>query len=108
MTILQLIGKIELITQKLNLHPNLANQSEEAQTDNLEQANAQISEVQLLLLQDLQHGGPEKPFGIEKKEFDKLKKRILEAFAKVLMEKYKVRLISCFVYFPYKRKLKKS
>ena len=91
MTIYQLFDKIKSITGMLKHHPNLSN-NETAQEDNLEKIETQIVEVQLLLRKNTQRGGPERPFGIEKEEFAKLKKQIYEAFGKVLLEDYKVRV----------------
>jgi hypothetical protein len=91
MTIKQLIDKIKAITGMLKHHPNLSN-NETAQEDNLEKIETQITEVQLLLRKNSRRGGPERPFGIEKEEFAKLKKQIKKAFGKVLLEDYKVRV----------------
>ena len=63
-----------------------------AQVDNLEQIDNKIVQVLVLLSKNLQHGGPEKPFGLEKKEFSEMKKRISAAIAKVLIKEYTVSL----------------
>jgi hypothetical protein len=64
--------------------------NEEPQDDNLNEIKSQIAEAQLFLLKSPQEGDPGRPFGIEKKEFDKTKRKIEKAFAKILLEKYKV------------------